>query len=137
MSPTPSFDFHLYDWCFVTVFKSPKFLFVGVPPNIARRCGAAVDIRDGCGGNVETREEQNWEIPAACCELDFDALCSTLRMYDPAPLITFVQSLKHFLHKIHRASNAFLDTGFSNAEKSWLDSQFSLNLHFPMLFKIK
>ncbi|MEQ2289931.1 hypothetical protein AMECASPLE_038325 [Ameca splendens] len=95
---------HLTFTCMIGVLsqcsKSKIPLFVGVPPNIARRCGAAVDIRDGCGGNVETRVEQNWEIPAACCELDFDALCSTLRMYDPAPLITFVQSLKHFLHKI-------------------------------------
>ena len=57
---------------------SASVFSVGVHPNIVRRCGAVVpvvDIGGEGGGTVETRVEQNWEIPAVCWQ---QALCFTL-----------------------------------------------------------
>lgn len=107
---------------------------VGVLPNIWR-CGAAaapVVVGGQGGGMVQTRDEQNWEIPGVCWQLDSEALYFVLCKCDSTALTPIVPSLKNFLHKIHRASYMLPGTAFSHEEKCWLDSQFSLNLHIPM-----
>lgn len=147
-SPAPSLD--LNDWCLVTVFSdhSTSAFKVGVQPKIVSRRGAAVRVVDvagpegggggggGGGGMVETRVEQNCEILGVCWQLDSEAWCFVLCICDSTAFTPIVPSLKHFLHKMHRASYTLPGTAFSHLEKCWSDSQFSLNLHFPIAKRV-
>lgn len=70
---TPFFE--LYDWCFVTVVRHHStFRMLDL-----LQLAVGDDIRDGeVGGVVETRMEQNREMPGVCWQADLTGLCFLL-----------------------------------------------------------
>ena len=75
--------------------------------------------------------DENWEIPGVCGQLNLEALCFALCMWDSTALIPFMPRLKHFLHKIHRALYKLPSTGFSHPEKLCWTANFHKIYTFP------